>query len=118
MLPFGRLFELAGGVPRAIHDPGDRNSVSLCVDGVENRIVSHRNKADSLTMPTLNTSIFVTGSNSTLWSGELATLLTGRTVEFEIMPFSFREMRDFFELNNMEWNDDLFYDYLMSEALK
>lgn len=74
------------------------------VDGFEKALASFR--------ATLNTSIFVTGSNSTLLSGELATLLTGRTVEFEIMPFSFREMRDFFELNNMEWNDDLFYDYL------
>ncbi|MCR4930062.1 MAG: ATP-binding protein [Lachnospiraceae bacterium] len=61
---------------------------------------------------TLNTSLFVTGSNSTLLSGELATLLTGRTVEFEIMPFSFREMRDYYILNNIEWNEDLFYDYL------
>ena len=74
------------------------------VDGFEKALASFR--------ATLNASIFVTGSNSTLLSGELATLLTGRTVEFEIMPFSFREMRDFFELNNMEWNDDLFYDYL------
>lgn len=61
---------------------------------------------------TLNVSIFVTGSNSTLLSGELATLLTGRTVEFEIMPFSFREMRDYYKLNNIEWNEELFYDYL------
>ena len=60
----------------------------------------------------LNVSLFVTGSNSTLLSGELATLLTGRTVEFEIMPFSFMEMKQYFELNNMEWNEDLFYDYL------
>ena len=74
------------------------------VDGFEKALASFR--------ATLNASIFVTGSNSTLLSGELATLLTGRTVEFEIMPFSFREMKDFFELNNMEWNDDLFYDYL------
>ena len=74
------------------------------VEGFEKALASFR--------ATLNTSIFVTGSNSTLLSGELATLLTGRTVEFEIMPFSFREMKDFFELNNMEWNDDLFYDYL------
>ena len=34
-----------------------------------------------------NCSIFVTGSDSTMLSGELATLLTGRTVEFEIFPF-------------------------------
>jgi len=74
------------------------------VEGFEKALASFR--------ATLNASIFVTGSNSTLLSGELATLLTGRTVEFEIMPFSFREMKDFFELNNMEWNDDLFYDYL------
>ena len=61
---------------------------------------------------TLNVSIFVTGSNSTLLSGELATLLTGRTVEFEILPFSFKEMKDYYTLNNMKWDDDLFYDYL------
>ncbi len=60
----------------------------------------------------LNVSLFVTGSNSTLLSGELATLLTGRTVEFEIMPFSFLEMKQYYELNNMDWNDDLFYNYL------
>jgi hypothetical protein len=39
--------------------------------------------------------IFITGSNSKLLSGELATLLSGRYVEFEIMPFSFEETTDF-----------------------
>ena len=61
---------------------------------------------------TLNVSLFVTGSNSTLLSGELATLLTGRTVEFEIFPFSFYEMKQYYEINRMEWNEDMFYDYL------
>lgn len=61
---------------------------------------------------TQNVSLFVTGSNSTLLSGELATLLTGRTVEFEILPFSFYEMKQYYALNNMEWNDDLFFNYL------
>ncbi len=61
---------------------------------------------------TLNVSLFVTGSNSTLLSGELATLLTGRTVEFEILPFSFSEVVGFYELNKRPWNDDLIYEYL------
>ena len=36
-------------------------------------------------------SIFVTGSNSYLLSGELTTKLTGRYVEFELFPFNFEE---------------------------
>lgn len=36
-------------------------------------------------------SIFITGSNSYLLSGELMTKLTGRYVEFEIFPLSFAE---------------------------
>ena len=39
-------------------------------------------------------SIFVTGSNSYLLGGELATKLTGRHVEFDLFPLSFREWLD------------------------
>ncbi len=39
-------------------------------------------------------SIFITGSNSYLLSGELATLLTGRYIEFEMQTLSFREYCD------------------------
>ena len=42
----------------------------------------------------------------------MATLLTGRTVEFEILPFSFYEMKEYYELNNKSFNDDLFFEYL------
>lgn len=44
-------------------------------------------------------SIFITGSNSYLLSGELATKLTGRYVEFELFPLSFDEyleMKEFY----------------------
>lgn len=46
-----------------------------------------------------NWSIFITGSNSYLLSGELVTKLTGRYIEFEIYPLSFQEyegMKSFF----------------------
>lgn len=36
-------------------------------------------------------SVFITGSNSYLLSGELATKLTGRYIEFEMFPLSFEE---------------------------
>ncbi len=61
---------------------------------------------------TLNISLFVTGSNSTLLSGELAALLTGRTVEFEVLPFSFWELKEYLELNGKSFAEDMFYDYL------
>ncbi len=38
-----------------------------------------------------NFSIFITGSNSYLLSGELVTKLTGRYIEFNILPLSFEE---------------------------
>jgi predicted AAA+ superfamily ATPase len=40
---------------------------------------------------THDVSIFITGSNSSLLSGELATHLSGRTLSFRIMPFTFKE---------------------------
>ena len=49
-----------------------------------------------------NFSIFITGSNSYLLSGELSTKLTGRYIEVEMFTLNFREyleMKAFFEKN-------------------
>lgn len=48
-----------------------------------------------------NCSIFITGSNSYLLSGELATKLTGRYIEFEMYTLTFDEyeqMKDFYHI--------------------
>ena len=74
------------------------------VDSFEKAIASFK--------ATKNCSIFITGSNSKLLSGELATLLVGRTVEFQIMPFSFKESYDYLKLLGKEVNDDFIYDYI------
>ncbi|MBI4648647.1 MAG: ATP-binding protein [Bacteroidia bacterium] len=42
--------------------------------------------------------VFITGSNSKMLSGELATLLSGRYISFEIFPFSYTEFINYKKL--------------------
>jgi hypothetical protein len=58
--------------------------------------------------------LFISGSNSNLLSGELATLLSGRYVEFEIFPFSFPE---FCGISGLEINSESYRKFLQSGAL-
>ncbi len=88
----------------------DNGRYYLFIDEIQH--VDEFEKALASFRATLNASIFVTGSNSQLLSGELATLLTGRTVEFEILPFSFSEMKEYLNLRGLTFHDDLIYDYL------
>ncbi len=88
----------------------DKGKYYLFLDEIQH--VDEFEKALASFRATMNVSIFVTSSNSTLLSGELATLLTGRTVEFEVQPFSFFEVKSYLELNNREFNDDMIYDYI------
>jgi predicted AAA+ superfamily ATPase len=46
---------------------------------------------------TADVDIFITGSNSTLLSGELATYLAGRYVEIQVYPFSFAEFLEMYQ---------------------
>lgn len=62
---------------------------------------------------TVNCSIFITGSNSKLLSGKMATLLVGRCIEFRIMPFSFLESYEYCKAQGKEvLPDELFIDYI------
>lgn len=49
-------------------------------------------------------SVFITGSNSYLLSGEMVTKLTGRYMEFDVYPFSFSEVRDYCSVNSMDFD--------------
>ncbi len=55
--------------------------------------------------------IFITGSNSTIISGDLATLLAGRYVEFEIQAFTFSEFIAIFADTNLS-KEELFYKFI------
>ena len=57
--------------------------------------------------------IYITGSNAKLLSGELATYLAGRYVEFVIYPFSFVEFSELYNETFPETNkQDLFVEYM------
>ena len=61
---------------------------------------------------TQNVSIFVTGSNSKLLSGRLASLLVGRCKEFKIMPFTYGEFLNYYKKNKIELPNKPFHNYL------
>ena len=60
-----------------------------------------------------NVSIFITGSNSNLLSGELATHLSGRYVSFNVKPFTFSEVVRLKQLNDKEEINRVFQDYML-----
>lgn len=58
-----------------------------------------------------NFSIFITGSNSYLLSGELATKLTGRYIEIEMLPLSFYEYVDMKKFLNKKVNENIYLEF-------
>ncbi len=62
---------------------------------------------------TRDVSIFITGSNSKLLSGELATHLSGRTISFRVMPFNFKEYCECqFEMKRNRTKEELLDEYM------
>lgn len=61
----------------------------------------------------LDCDIYITGSNAKLLSGELATYLAGRYIEFTIYPFSFAEFSELYnETNGSDSEQATFSTYL------
>lgn len=67
----------------------DEKKYYLFFDEIQN--VNEFEKVVNSFRATLNASIFITGSNSKLLSGELATHLSGRYISIKMMPFTFKE---------------------------
>ena len=82
----------------------------LFFDEIQN--VVNWEKAINSFKATKNVSIFITGSNSNLLSGELATLLAGRYVSFQMQPFSFKEVCELKDIQNREEIEKEFEDYM------
>jgi len=82
----------------------------LFFDEVQN--VENFEKAINSFRSTMDCSIFITGSNGKLLSGELATYLTGRYVSFKIMPFSFKETCQIKGVAENLVRDEDFIEYL------
>jgi predicted AAA+ superfamily ATPase len=78
------------------------------ISGWEHFVNSHsQNFVDSY-------EIFISGSNSKMLSMELATLLSGRYVNFEVFPFSYAEYTG---ITQVEIKKQSFIDYMESGAL-
>lgn len=58
-------------------------------------------------------SIFITGSNGKLLSGELATFLSGRYVSFYIQPFSFKEVCEINGIKKEDVTEEVLKDYMI-----
>jgi predicted AAA+ superfamily ATPase len=101
----------------------------LFIDEIQN-IQSFENALKSFNAEG-NYDIYCTGSNANLLSGELATLLSGRYIEFKVYPLSYKEFLIFHNLSdekrslnfylkygglpylkNLKLEDDIVFDYL------
>jgi predicted AAA+ superfamily ATPase len=92
---------------------GDMNYIFL--DEVQN-VESFERLVDGLYIKK-NIDLYVTGSNGYLLSGELATLLTGRYIEIEMLPFSFAEYMEAIPNSPNMPKDELFRNFIFGGGL-
>lgn len=91
-----------------------QGKIYLFIDEIQ-RIIGWEHLINSYSQNfTCTYEIFISGSNSQLLSNELATLLSGRYIQFEILPFSYSE---FVAVKNLENSKKSFISYLQSGGL-
>jgi uncharacterized protein len=87
-------------------EPGKMNYIFI--DEVQN-VEDFQKAADGLFIKK-NVDLYLTGSNSRMYSGKWATLLGGRYVEIHMLPLSFKEYKSAY--NKPAAIDNIFSDYL------
>jgi predicted AAA+ superfamily ATPase len=112
------IMELGGW--KNVYDHIKANMVSgkknyIFLDEVQN-IISFERLVDGLFIKK-NVDLYVTGSNALLLSGELATLLTGRYIEIEMLPFSFLEYTAMAPNSQNITKDESFRNFLLSGGI-
>lgn len=89
----------------------DNDKYYLLFDEIQN--VENFEKVINSFRVTMNVSIFITGSNSKVLSGDLSTHLAGRYINIKMMPFTFSE---YLELQNSQGiikdKDEAFLEYV------
>lgn len=79
----------------------------------EIQVVSGWEEVVSSLLVDIDCDIYITGSNSKLLSGELATLIAGRYIQIHVYPFTLSEAKQMLEQNSKFKSDEvLFQDYL------
>ena len=88
----------------------NKEKYSLFFDEIQN--IKDWEKAINSFKASKNVSIFITGSNSDLLSGELATHLAGRYVSFKIYPLTFIEVCELKNIKEKKDIEEAFDDYI------
>lgn len=87
----------------------DNDFKYIFIDEVQN--VQNYEKIINSFREETNYSIFLTGSNSYLLSGELATKLTGRYIEIEVLPLNFYEYIDMKKFLGKKVNNNIYNEF-------
>ena len=89
----------------------DEEKYYLFFDEIQN--VEDFEKVINSFRATMNVSIFITGSNSKVLSGDLATYLAGRYISIRMMPFTFSEYLELQQSQGINKNkEDAFMEYV------
>ena len=90
---------------------GIQGKVYLMLDEIQ--VIREWEKAINSFRVDFDCDIYITGSNSKLLSGELATFLSGRYVQIKVYPFTLSEVKEYLLQQDLfESDEKLFTDYL------